>query len=531
MKKFLALFRVSLKSLLLTSTGVGRGRKKKTMSGMGVMALFAFLALYISGVYSSLLLEVLAPIGMEGMVFIYMGIAAVVGGLLYTTFAVKGIVFGGKDNDLLLSMPVSSTMLMASRVSAIYLESFIFSFFMLVPAGVACAIFTETGVGHSVLFWVRLLIASVALPLLDTALSVAIGAVMAFCSAKFSRGKALGQNLFMGLFLALVFWFSFSLNRLMAELAANAQQIKENFTWGTPFVWLADGILGEWTLLLGFVACCVIPFVLMVVILGKMYRKAVTAFQSQTARSDYKLSSQSAAGQKKALLAKESRRFFGNTAYFWNAGMGLIMLLILSAAALIKGDVVREILAQLGGMVPAAPLCGAAMGFCLSTCCITAPSVSLEGKYLWILREAPVKEETILWVKIGFQLLLTLPCTLIASVCLTAALRLPLWQGVMLFVAMAAFAVGQACFGMLMGLTFPRLDAANDTVVIKQSASVLLAMFVPMAALAAAGVVCWAGGRLGEVAALILPTVFLGALAAVCAAILRTKGPKMFHSL
>ena len=46
--------------------------------------------------------------------------AELVGGLLFTTFAVKGVVFGGKDNDLLLSMPVSSTLLMASRVTAIY---------------------------------------------------------------------------------------------------------------------------------------------------------------------------------------------------------------------------------------------------------------------------------------------------------------------------------------------------------------------------------------------------------------------------
>ena len=531
MRKFFALLKVSVQSMLLTSTSLGRGNRKKAVSGGGVIAILAFLALYISGVYSSMLLQVLAPLGMEEMVFIYMGIAAVAGGLLYTTFAVKGVVFGGKDNDLLLSMPVSSSMLMASRVTAIYLENLIFSLFMLLPAGVACAIFTQRGVGHTLLFWVRVVVAAFALPLLDTALSVLFGALAAFLSTKVSRGKALGQNLVMGAYLVLVFWFSFRLNGMMAELAANAAGVKASLTWALPFVWMADGILGSWGRLAGFVLCCVVPFVLMVVVLGKVYRRAVTAFQSQSARSDYKLSAQKGAGPVKALLAKEAKRFFGMPSYFWNAGLGLVLLLVMGVAALVKRADLLALLEQAGGVLPMLPLCGAVMGFCLSTCAITAPSVSLEGRYFWILKEAPLEEGTLLWVKTGFQLLLSLPCTLIASACLTIALELPLWQGAVLFLAMALFAVGQACFGMLMGLAFPKLDAANETIVVKQSLSVLLAMFVPMAALAAAGAAYWLGGRVSGALALALPVALLAVLAAVCAGILVKRGPAMLRAL
>ena len=184
MRKFRALLKVSVKSMLLTSSGVGRGKRKKAASGVGAMLLIAFLALYLSGIYSSMLLDVLAPLNMEVLVFIFMGIGALLGGLLFTVFAVKGVVFGGRDNDLLLSMPVSSTMLMTSRVAAIYLENLLFAFFVLVPAGVVCAIMTENGVGHTLLFWVRVLIAALALPLLDTALSVLLGALVAFLSTK-----------------------------------------------------------------------------------------------------------------------------------------------------------------------------------------------------------------------------------------------------------------------------------------------------------------------------------------------------------
>lgn len=529
MKKFRALLSLSLRSMLLTSAGKSRGKRKKAASGLGVMVVMAFLALYISGVYSVMLMEVLAPVGMESMVFIYMGMVALLGGLLYTTFAVKGVVFGGKDNDLLLSMPVSSTLLAASRVSAIYLENLVFSAFVLLPAGVACAIMTESGGGRTASFWVRLLLAALLLPLLDTALSVGVGALVAFASAKLSRGKALGQNLFMAFYLVLVFYFSFSINGMMAELAADAAGIKASLTWALPMVWMGDGILGSWGLLLAFGACCILPFLVMIVLLGKNYRRAVTAFQGQSARGDYRLSAQRGAGQRRALLRKEARRFFGTPTYFWNAGLGLIFMLVMGVAALVKRKELLALAEALGGSGLVLPLCCGALGFCLSTVAITASSVSLEGKCFWILREAPVKEKTLLWVKVGFQLLLSIPCTLAASLCFCAALSLPAWQWVVLFVTMVLFALWQAVFGLLMGLAFPKLDAANETVVIKQSLSVLLAMFVPMVALLVGGLLWWLGCGISGVP--VLPMVWFGVLAAVCGGILAKKGPQILRTL
>ena len=70
-----------------------------------------------------------------------------------------------------------------------------------------------------------------------------------------------------------------------------------------------------------------------------------------------------------------------------------------------------------------------------------------------------------------------------------------------------AFDVGHACFGMLMGLAFPKLDAANDTLVIKQSMAVMLAMFLPMLGLALSGGVWWlADMAAGEAAGPVEPS-------------------------
>lgn len=529
MKKFFALLKVSVKSMLLSSTNSRGNSRKKAATGAGAMVLIAFLGLYLSGLYSSMLMQVLSPVHMEVLVFIFMGMGALVGGLLFTTFAVKGVVFGGRDNDLLLSMPVPSTMLMASRVTAVYLENLLFSFFVLVPAGAVCAFMTQSGVGHSLLFWVRLFIAVFALPLLDTALSVLFGALVAFLSAKVSRG-ALGQNIVMAVYMAAVFWFVFNLNGMIEGLAANAAGVKESLSWAAPMLWMADGIMGSWGLLLAFAACCIVPFALVVFGLGRVYRQAVTAFAARSARNDYKLSAQAASGQKKALLAKEARRFFGTPMYFWNAGIGLIMLVGMGVAALVMRGTLRMYLGLLEGF-PVLPMAAAVMGFCLCTCVIAAPSISLEGKYLWILREAPVGEKPLLWIKTGFELLLSVPCTIIAGVCLTIALRLSIGEAALLLLATLLFCVIHAVFGVLMGLTFPKLDAVNETVVVKQSLAVTLGMFVPMAALGVCALLYWLGGMIAPWAALALPLVLLALSATVCAGILAKKGPAMLRAL
>ena len=525
MRKFFALLKVSVKSMLLSSSNMGRKNRKKAATGVGVAVLIAFLGLYMSGMYSSLLMSVLAPVHMESLVFIFMGIAALVGGMIFTAFAAKGVVFGGKDNDLLLSMPVSTTALMASRVTAIYLENLLFSFFILGPAGAVCAFMTESGVGHSALFWVRLLIAVLALPLLDTALSVLMGALVAFVSAKLAKGGVIGQNIVMALYLAAVLWFAFNLNGMIEGLAANAAGVKESLSWAAPMLWMADGILGDWTALVLFVLCCAVPFALMVLGLGRVYRKAVTAFAARSARNDYKLSAQSASGQKKALLGMELRRLFGIPMYFWNSCMGLIMLVGMGVAALILRDDLGKMLAMMGGGMPVMPLAALMMGFCLSMVVIAAPSVSLEGKYLWVLREAPVGERALLGLKTGA------PCAAIAGACLTVALELSPLEGAVLLLAALLFCAAHAVFGMFIGLAFPKLDAVNETVVVKQSLAVVLGMFVPMGLLGLCALLYWLGGMVNGALAMALPLAALAAFMGACALILGKRGPAMLRSL
>ena len=296
-------------------------------------------------------------------------------------------------------------------------------------------------------------------------------------------------------------------------------------------LWMGEGIMGNWKMLLAFVLCCVFPFALVVIGLGRGYRQAVTAFAVRSVQSNYKLSAQTASGQKKALLKKEMQRFFGTPMYFWNAGIGLIMLLAAGGASLVMREKLLAYVEMAGYPFPLLPMAAAVIGFCLCTCPITAPSISLEGKYLWILRESPIEESSLLWVKVGFQLLLTLPCTVIAGLCISIAFGFSLRQGAVLLIATLLFAIGHAAFGMLMGLCFPKLDAVNETVVIKQSMATVLAMFASMAVLGVAAGFYYLGSKTAPWTALALPIGVFALFATVCIVILTRQGPALLKKL
>ena len=115
MRKFRALLSVNLKAMLL-STSNSRGRGRRRMSGVGMLILIAFLGLYLSGTYSFAFALQLAPVGMLDLLLMMMPVLVTAMGVFYTVMAEQGVVFGGKDTDLMLSLPIPAFQLMLARV-------------------------------------------------------------------------------------------------------------------------------------------------------------------------------------------------------------------------------------------------------------------------------------------------------------------------------------------------------------------------------------------------------------------------------
>ena len=168
-----------------------------------------------------------------------------------------------------------------------------------------------------------------------------------------------------------------------------------------------------------------------------------------------------------------------------------------------------------------------------STNIITAPSVSLEGKNLWILRSMPVATKDILLTKVKMQLCICLPAVILVAVVWGVVLQVGT-LGMVLSVLMSVIAnVMFALLGVVVNLKLPKMDWISETAAVKQSASTLVDMFGAMALVLIPGAL-----YLTVLDGMILPELFGIGLTVVYALIsallyryLCTSGCRIFEEL
>lgn len=532
MRKFTALLGLNLKAMLATFRFGGR-KRKRAASGAGALALLAGLALYLSGTYSFLLVDQLAPMGLEKLVILLMPVLAVGMGTLFTVFAAQGVVFGGRDNDFALSLPVSAFSLMLCRTLALYAENLVFTAFIMLPAGAAYLIGGGEG---GVRFAAALILCTLLVALLPTLLSLVIGFAVAWASGKFAHRSGLATVLYLAFF-AVVMFLSFRMSFAVNDAAAFAMGLQDAFSgWGVPFLLVMRACCeGDALALPALAGLCVLPFLLAVWIFGRQYKRIVTDLAAHGARSDYKLGKLSASGWAAALFRKEAKRFFGSPAYFLNCGIGAIMAVGISVAALIFRGTVGQMLSDLaaeGLVFPVTPMLAAGAALLLTMTPTTAVSISLEGKRLWILKAAPLSARGIFAVKVGFQLLLTGVPLAVCTALLAAAFSLTPAQAGLFLLAAAGAGVCMALTGLFVNLCLPRLDAPNDAVVVKQSGSVLVSMLISFVLVGVGAGLWWlCRGALGDEPALLVPAGAFLLLSAALLVLLGRRGERMFLEL
>jgi len=504
-KKFLALFRVQLRAAL---AGIRVGGSRKRMASSWVtLLLVAGMGLYLSSVYSFVLARQLAQAGAVDLLLLLMSGAASGVGMIFTAFAAQGMVFSGRDADFLLSMPVPPVTVLLAKLTALYGENLLFCIFFMVPVGIA-RLWYE---GGGALFVLRLVVGTLFLTLLPTVLALIVGFLLSWLGSRLGNGKGLGLLLY-GLLFAGIFVLGIQVNRGISALAAGALSGQElgSSGWVLPFRLFQVGVCGNWGQLGLF---CFLMLALLAVVAGILagsYQKILTGLETHKKQPVYRLARLNRVSQSRALLKKEASRYFGTPIYLFNTGLGLIGLVAMGVGAVILKDRVEEYLAQLGLPLPLVLLAAAIIGLFLSTVVITGSSISLEGKNLWILKEAPVSMKEVLKVKAGFQLLLVGPCLLVGVVGLVLGLNISWVDGLALFLLGMTFGWFTALLGLVVNLQFPKLDAISDMVVVKQSAAAMISTFGGMGSVALCGLLVWKlRGWTGELVAMSLCAAIL----------------------
>lgn len=511
-------------------------RKTRRTGGalVGYLLIYGALIAYLCGMLfmmAKFLCEALVPMGLSWFYFALMALLALVLGVFGSVFNTYASLYLAKDNDMLLAMPIPPRYILLTRLAGVYMSGLFFEMIVMLPATVAFLIYGAPN-ALGVLF--ALLIPFV-LSFFVLSLSCLLGLLVAAISVRIRRKSLVVTVVSLG-FLALYMWgytkIMSSLTELLAMVGDIAERVKGPLF---PLYHMGLAATGKPLSMLIFTGLVLGIFLLVYLLLARSFLSIATTNRGGVKKA-YKRAQSAQRGVGRALLGKELKRLVSSPVYMLNCGLGALMLPVLGVALLIfRADVAAMLpmFASLLGGEDVAFLLVAAMACMLGTMIdITAPSVSLEGKHLWIVQSLPVLPRQVLYAKLALHLLIAAPSVTIAVVCMLIALA-PTWPFMILIpVATLLFAVLVALFGLFMNLKFPNLHWTSETVPVKQSLSVTVTLFGGW------GVVAALGALYVPLRAHVAPVLYLGAVCAVlagaCVALfcwIRRRGAEIFDSL
>ena len=90
----------------------------------------------------------------------------------------------------------------------------------------------------------------------------------------------------------------------------------------------------------------------------------------------------------------------------------------------------------------------------------------------------PIRGVKVIMSKVFAAMLLIVPVTAIGSLVMAIRFRFGVLETALVLVGVIALPLVTELIGILINLKYPRFDADNDTVVVRQSASVMVATFI-----------------------------------------------------
>lgn len=452
-----------------------KNTRRKTSS---TIIWFAFYILLMAGVLGTaftllavMLCEPLVSVGMGWLYFILTGMIAIALGTFGSVFSTYSGLYLSKDNDLLLSMPIPVGVIIASRLVSVYLIGLIYSAVVSLPAAI---VYLVNNFSLRALIFSLLMI--VVISIFVTLISCILGWVVAKISLKL-KNKSIITVLISVVFLALYYFIYFKAQSWLSELISNVVLYGEKIK-GKAYALYLFGRASEGDIpafLAVFAAICILA-VLIWLILSKSFINIATSNSNATkTKVGFKHAKQQSVGI--TLLKSEFSRFISNANYMLNCGLGTLMLIVASVALLIKGEFLAEILTAAFGNISVEVLFTAAICFVASMNDMAAPSISLEGKGLWIKQSLPITGWQVLKAKLSFHFLLTAIPSLLCLICSIIVLKVDLIGALLMFSFIIIYTLFNAAFSLFCGMRNPNFSWTSDLMPIKQSMAVMLAMF------------------------------------------------------
>ena len=456
-----------------------REPKNKKQSSV-VIASFGIITLAIFFcVYNIMTAKTLVQVGQQELIPAYMVAVSSFSILFLTIFYSNGILFGSRDIETLLSLPLKSSDIISSKFMFMYLLNFLIGFVFMLPGGIVWALNGSLNVLQIILYFTSMIF----VPLIPMCIAACMGMIVVAVSSYFKRKNVIAL-IFSFVMIGIIGYIAVS-----AMKSGNEDSIEIMLSKQITALYPISGLFVQHTnfpMYIGmglFIAFSTVVFYIFVKIVAMKYGLLNTLAKTTSRYSDNKTSY----NRKSIFLAlykNEMGRFLSSYMAVLNAGLGVILLCVFSIFLLFNSveqigessgiENINEYLSNF------APLFIASM---LSLSCPAASAISLEGKNIWILQSSPVKVKMILNSKIAVNLTLHLIGYMISIFAFTLKLDMNFIQVINLIIVPICYSIFITVIGISLNKKYPNYEWESEMMVVKQSMPVIVSGLVGIIAL------------------------------------------------
>ena len=476
------------KELLTIISGLITNRKtNKRRSTGGIIGMALLFVLIIASLgfavvgYAHVFVDTLLP----SRSWLYMSLicmAALVFGVFGSVFSTYSTLYKAKDNEMLLAMPIPPGKLLSSKILIVYLTALLFTVIAMIPGLIVYWIYSPRVTVISVVYSILL---TLLLALFTTALSCILGWLVALVVGLIPNKQA-GAVIFTVVFLGVYYFFYFRITKILQSMLLNIGSIEKTISgYIYPIYKFGQGAVGDTGAFLIFALIAIALFAVVYIILSRSFFGILTRTEKHRTKV-YVEKKTVSASPSRALLRKEFKRFLGSAAYMLNGAMGSLMMILAAVALIVFSKDIANLMSmlQLGekmgeiAILKYVPLAvGALLCFLASSNILTAPSISLEAKTLWLTKSLPVDTNKIFEAKKQLHIIMTAVPTAVLLIVTALVLKMSIVDAIYCAVLAIVFIYFCASAGLAIGLKLPNMNWTNETVAVKQGGAVFLAMF------------------------------------------------------
>ncbi|MBM6689391.1 hypothetical protein H6A35_11045 [Collinsella tanakaei] len=429
MRDMLTLMHVQVLGLLNSFAPNAQGMPRAARARRLVfVALLALLLVTVFAGYTALMAIGLAVSGMANVIPPFAVAAGSLAGVFFTFMKARGTLFGTRDYDLIMSLPVPRRTVVIARMATLFGSAIAVAAIFMVPMYAVYLVMTGANAVSIVLAALSVVLA----PLAPTALATFAAFAVTALAARFRHAGIVYITLALLAMLAFVmgaYGFSFTAGvDHEATVAATLQvaTVLESAITSAypPAAWAAAGIASHDVLSFALFATASIGVTAACVeVMQRFYLRinGMLAGRRRRARG------RAAVGARRtpftAIVVKEFRTLLGIPSYAFNCLFGYLLMVAIAIVLSVMGlrgilmsgaidGIDQDTLAHMGNRIYL--VIPWVFAFCASTGASSTISVSLEGRCAWIMASAPLSVRTILWSKLASNLI-PVGCSLVLS--------------------------------------------------------------------------------------------------------------------